>query len=148
MAPLLLSVALLASAPCQEAQRLGRKLAESGMLASLVPVMKSKETEELLTEDPGLSLAEQNKLRATADRVFENGYNRLMKAAGDAYAKQLSVSDLRTLTRFYTTPAAAKYRAATPTVILATMQSVGQMDFNGDVRAAFCAEAKRLCSKK
>lgn len=147
MAPLLLSAMLLASTPT-EAQRLGGRLAESGMLASLLPLMKTKETEELLLEDPGLSPAQQAKLRATADRVFLKGYNRLMRATGDAYAEKLSVSDLRALTRFYTTAVAARYRAATPSVIVATMQSVGQMDFKGDVRAAFCAEEKRLCPRK
>ena len=75
------------------------------------------------------------------------GYDRLMKASGDAYAQQLSVHDLRALTRFYQSPVAARYRAATPNVIMATMKSIGQMDFKGDVRTAFCAEAKRLCFK-
>jgi hypothetical protein len=148
MVPLLLAALFGVSAPSAEAQRLGRKLAEQGTLASLLPLLKSKETAELLKEDPGLSAAEQTKLRATAERVFEVGYGRLMKATGDAYAQQLSVADLRALTHFYQSPVAARYRAATPQVIRATMRSVGEMDFKGDVRAAFCAETRRLCSSK
>lgn len=148
MAPLLLAAVLAATAPSAEAQRLGRILAEQGTLASLLPLMKAKETDELAKEDPALSAAEQANLRATAERVYEAGYSRLMKATGDAYAQQLSVGDLRALIHFYQTPAAARYRAATPKVIFATMQSVGQMDFKGDVRKAFCAETKRLCSSK
>lgn len=147
MAPFLLVLAMTASAPSSDAQRLGRKLAEQGTLASLLPLLKAKETEELLKEDPSLSAAEQMKLRAIADRVFQTGYNRLMRATGDAYAQQLSVKDLRSLTHFYNSPIAARYRFATPNVIIATMKSVGEMDFKGDVRTAFCAEMKRLCPK-
>lgn len=148
MIPLLFAAVLTASTPSTEAERLGRKLAEQGTLASLLPLMESKETEELLREDPSLSPADQMKLRADADRVFEAGYDRLMKATGDAYAHQLTVNDLRTLTQFYATPVAARYRAAIPGVIIATMQSMGGMDFKGDVRTVFCAETKRLCSRK
>ena len=147
MGPLLLALAVAATTPSAEAQHLGRKLAEQGTLAALLPLMKSAQVEELLKEDLSLTAAEKEKLRATADRVFERGYNRLMDSTGDAYAHQLSVADLRTLTKFYASPAARRYRAATPKVILATMQSVGEMNFKGDVRIAFCAEAKRLCPK-
>jgi hypothetical protein len=147
MGPLLLALAVAATTPSAEAQHLGRKLAEQGTLAALLPLMKSTQVEELLKEDLSLTAAEKEKLRATADRVFERGYNRLMDATGDAYAHQLTVADLRTLTKFYASPAARRYRAATPKVILATMQSVGEMNFKRDVRIAFCAEAKRLCPK-
>jgi hypothetical protein len=147
MGPLLFAVALAVTAPTTEAQRLGRQLAEQGTLASLLPLMKSTQVEELLKEDPSLTVADKVKLRAIADRIFEGGYNRLMKATGDAYAHQLSVTDLRTLIRFYRTPAAKRYRAATPQVILITMKSVGELDFKGDVRTAFCAEARHLCPK-
>jgi len=147
MAPLLLVLAVAASAPSADARRLGRRLAEQGTLASLLPLLKAKETEELLKEDPSLSAAEQTKLRTIADRVFQAGYNRLMKATGDAYAQQLSVKDLRSLTHFYDTPVATRYRLATPNVIIETMKSVGEMDFKGDARIASCAEMKRLCPK-
>lgn len=69
-----------------------------------------------------------------------------MNATGDAYARQLSLRDLRALTHFYASPAAKRYRAATPTVILKTMKAVGEIDFKGDVRKTFCVEAKRLCT--
>jgi hypothetical protein len=147
MGPLLIALAVAATTPSSEAQRLGRRLAEQGTLASLLPVMKSTQVDELLREDLSLTAADKEKLRATADRVFERGYERLMDATGNAYAHQLSVMDLRTLTNFYASPAARRYRAATPQVILSTMQSVGEMDFKGDVRRAFCAEDMRLCAK-
>lgn len=146
MAPLLFALVVAASTPSAEAHRLGRALAEQGTLASLLPMMKSKETDELLKEDPKLTAAEQAQLRATADRIFRASYDRLMDATGNAYAQQLSVRDLRALTKFYASPVATRYRAATPTVILSTMKAVGEIDFKGDVRKAFCAETKRLCS--
>jgi hypothetical protein len=147
MGPLLLALAVAATTPSAEAQRLGRQLAEQGTLASLLPLMKSTQVEELLKEDLSLTAADKQKLRATADSVFERGYNRLMDATGDAYAHQLSVADLRTLARFYRTSAARRYRAATPQVILTTMKSVGEIDFKRDVRTEFCTETKRLCRK-
>ncbi len=147
MAPLLLALVFAASAPSAEAQRLGLKLAEQGTLASLLPLLKAKETEELLREDPKLTGEERTKLRATADRVFIAGYDRLMKATGDAYAQQLSIRDLRALANFYASPVAQRYRSAMPDVIMETMKSVGQMDFKGDVRKAYCAQAQRLCTR-
>lgn len=146
MTPLLIALAVAANGPLGEAQRLGRTLAEQGTLASLLPLMKSKETEELLQEDPKLTEPERTQLRATADRVFKASYDRLMNATGNAYAQKLSLTDLKALTEFYASPVARRYRAATPSVILETMKAVGQIDFKGDVRRAFCAEAKRLCA--
>jgi hypothetical protein len=145
----LLILALLAGArdPSIERQRLGRQLAEHGTLASLLPLMKVKETEELIAEDSKLTPTDQVKLRATADRVFKAGYERLMNATGDAYARQLSLADLKALTSFYSSPVASRYQSIMPNVIVATMQSVGQMDFKKDVRTAFCAETQRLCSQ-
>ena len=147
MGPLLLALAVAAPIPSSEAKRLGRSLAEQGTLASLLPLMKSAQVEELLKEDLSLTAADKEKLRTTADRVFKRGYTRLMEATGNAYAHRLSVADLRALNRFYKSAPARRYRAATPDVIVATMQSVGEMDFKGDVRRAFCAEARRLCPK-
>ena len=62
MALLLLSVMAIASAPSAEAQSLGRKLASQGTLASLLPMMKASQTEELLKEEKTLSEEERTKL--------------------------------------------------------------------------------------
>ena len=145
MTPALIVLALAVSTPTSEAKRLGRKLAEHGTLASLLPVMEAKETDELLAEEPTLTSAQKARLRIIAKNTFQASYDRLMTATGDAYAKQLSEKDLRALARFYQSPVAARYQAATPIVIVASMQAVGKLDFKGDVRKAFCAESKRLC---
>lgn len=102
----------VASPPSSEAQRLGRTIAEHGTLASLLPVMEVKETEELLSEDPTLTDAEKTQLRATAKQVFRVSYDRLMTATGKAYAEQLDISDLRALARFYESPVAGRYAGA------------------------------------
>lgn len=147
MAIFILALAAAATSPSPSAIRLGRLLAEHGMLASILPLMKAKEIDELVAEDPHLSVGEQVRLRATAERVYRRGYERLMAATGEAYARQLSMADLKALVRFNSSPVATRYRSVTPTVIQATMKSVGQLDFKGDVRKAFCAEVHRLCAK-
>ncbi|HEX2804512.1 MAG TPA: DUF2059 domain-containing protein, partial [Sphingomicrobium sp.] len=145
----LLALALATAAPpSAEAQTLGRKLAEMGSLAALLPLMKEKETQELLQEDPALSTEEQAQLKLVAERVYQSGYERLMRATGEAYAQRLSIGELRSLVSFFGSSAAAKYREATPAVIADTMKAVGELDFKGDVRKDFCAQTKRLCPKE
>lgn len=148
MTLLLAALAAVTATSSDEARSLGRKLAEVGTLAALLPLIKEKETAELLRENAALSSAEKAKLRDIADRTFAAGYDRLMSATGDAYAKRLSIEDLRALVSFHSSPTAARYRAATPEAILASMQAVGNLDFKGDVRRRFCAETQKLCAPK
>ena len=147
MVTILLLAAAAAASPTAEAQRLGRELADHGTLAALLPLMKAKEVDELLAEHKELSAGDQTRLRRTADRVFDSGRDRLLAATGRAYAQKLTLSDLRRLVAFYRTSAAARFQAALPQVIVATMQSVGQMDFKADVIAAYCKESGKLCAK-
>jgi hypothetical protein len=48
---------------------------------------------------------------------------------------------------FQKSRAGQAYRGAIPAVIAATVQSVGDMDFKGDVLAAYCRQTGKLCSK-
>jgi hypothetical protein len=144
----ILTLALAAAVPTPEALSLGRQLAEQGALASLLPLIQAKETDELLAAHPQLSPEERSALEATAKRVFVAGRDRLMDATGRAYAERLSVDDLRTLVAFHNSGAARRFQAATPQAIAATMQSVGKLDFKGDVTAAFCKETGKLCGGK
>ena len=141
-------LALAAATPSPEAQQLGRKLADTGLLASILPMMKQKEVEEIVGNAKDLSDAEKTALRSTADRVYEEGRARLLTATGNSYAQSLSVEDLKALVAFEGTDAAKRYRAAMPGAIASTMQAVGQMDFKKDVRAAFCEEKGKLCDAK
>jgi hypothetical protein len=144
----ILALMLAAASPSPEALSLGRQLAETDTLAGVLPLISAKETEELIAAHPELSAADRTALRATAQRVFEAGRDRLMAATGRAYAERLSLRDLRRLVAFQKSGAARRYRAATPMAIAATMQSVGKLDFKGDVIAAFCKERGRLCAAK
>ena len=144
---MVIALLLAAAQPSPEALALGRKLAETGTLASLLPMIQQKETEELVADNPRLSAAEKDRLRATARRVYQTGLNRLMDAEALAYAKRLSIRDLRAAVSFQSSPAGRRARAAMPGVIGDTMKSVGNMDFKGDVRAAYCKETGKLCGK-
>ena len=144
---MVIALLLAAAQPSPEALALGRKLAETGTLASLLPMIQQKEAEELVADNPGLSAAEKDRLRATARRVYQTGLNRLMDAEALAYAKRLSIRDLRAAVSFQSSPAGRRARAAMPGVIGDTMKSVGNMDFKGDVRAAYCKETGKLCGK-
>ena len=143
---MLMAMALAAaSVPSAQAERLGRQLADAGMLAALLPLMKAKEIDELVREAKALSATDKARLRATAERTFDAGRERLLNATGHAYAERLSIADLKLLVAFHRSATAKRAQAALPEVIASSMQSVGQMDFKGDVRKAFCAKSGKLC---
>ena len=140
---------LLAAAaqPSAEALRLGRQLAETRTLATILPLVQQKETEELVAAHPELSAAGKDLLRSTAQAVYRQGRDRLMQAEAVSYARTLSISDLRSAVAFQNSPSGKRYRAAIPQVIADTMRQLGRMDFKGDVLAAYCKETGKLCGK-
>jgi len=142
---LLFALALLAPDPTPEAMALGKRLAETGTLAALLPVILAKETEELVAEHPEYNDADKAALRATAAEQGRAGVDRLMTATGRAYANKLSVEDLRVLVAFNEGEAGVRWRAVTPGAIVAAMTEVGQLDFKGDARKAFCAKTGKGC---
>ncbi|RYD57234.1 MAG: DUF2059 domain-containing protein [Sphingomonadales bacterium] len=142
---LLYAIALLAPDPTPEALALGKRLAETGTLAALLPIIMAKETEELLAEHSELGDADKATLRAIATEQGKAGVDRLMTATGRAYADKLSVEDLRVLVTFNEGEAGRKWREATPGVIVSAMGEVGQLDFKGDTRKAFCAKTGKGC---
>jgi hypothetical protein len=121
--------------------------AETGELATMLPMLEAKETQELLAARPELSPADKQKLQATAHRVYTAGRERLLNATAAAYARHLSVSDLRRLMEFRQSASGKRYRYAMPRIILESSQSAGKMDFKGDVLAAYCKETRKLCGK-
>lgn len=143
----MLAVAPAPSAPSAEARALGLRLARTGTLAALLPLMTGKETEEMVAADPKLTAAEQATLRQTAKDVAERHTGQLMAAMGDAYAAKLSLPELRALVASNETPAATHYRAAQPAVIAQTMQAAGTIDFKAETMAAFCKETGKGCAK-
>jgi hypothetical protein len=144
---ILLVLAAATAQPSSEAVRLGQKIARSGTLAALLPLMKEQQIKELLGAHPELSSADQAKLRVTAERIFASRRNRLLDGEGRAYAANLSVADLRVVAAYYRTGAARRMQAALPKVIATTMESVQGLDFKADVLAAYCKDTGKLCGK-
>ncbi len=144
----LIALAAAQAPAAPEAQALGRRLAEAGTLASLLPMIAAKETEEMVAAHPELSDADKAKLRSVAAATAKAGSDRLMKAEGDAYAGRLSVEELKALVAFHESPAARRQREVMPAVIMATMQAAGPIDFKGETLAAFCKETGKACPKK
>ncbi len=138
---------ILTERPSAKAEALGRELAGSGTLASLLPLQIAKETEELVAEHEGLTPAEQTRLRALAAEMGATGRDRLLSVLGHAYAMRLSEADLAAIIAFRRTSAHKALATAEPAVIAATMQAVGELDFKGDVRGAFCKETGKGCAK-
>ncbi|MBX3594766.1 hypothetical protein [Sphingomonas sp.] len=134
-----------APSPAPEAARLGRELAATGPLATVLPMIAEKETGEMLADHSDWSEADRAAFRATARRVYADGRDRLIAAIGAGYAKRLSVADLKTLLAAARSKAAGRRRAVEPMVIAEAMQSLGQLDFKGDVRKAWCAAGGRDC---
>jgi len=147
MVGVLLLLAVAAGQPSPEALKLGRQLAETGTLATILPMVEQNETRELVAAHPELTSAEKERLRATANTVYEQGRERLMKAEAQAYATRLSIADLRAVVAFQSSPQGKRYRAAIPGVITDTMQQIGKMNFKGDVLAAYCKDTGKLCGK-
>ena len=143
---ILLFLAAAAAQPSAEALRLGRELADSGTLATVLPMVAKKETEELVAAHPELSAVEAASLRATATQVFAAGRERLLDSEAQALAERLSLADLRAISAFERSSAATRYRAVTPAVIAAMMESIGTMDFKADVLKAYCRQTGKLCA--
>jgi len=148
---LLLALALLtapAADPTPEALALGVRLAETGTFSSLIPNIVAEEREKLVAKFPELSDADKAALRATADETGKAQTDRLMQAMGRRYAETLSIEDLRALVAFNESPAAQRWRAATPGAILGAMEAVGDPNFQENARKAFCKKTGKACEAR
>jgi hypothetical protein len=144
---MVIALLLAAAAPSAEALALGRQIAEAGTMASFIELAQRKETDELLNAHSELSPADKDRLKAVAHQVYLGGRERLMQASARAYAERLSIADMRDIVAFQTSGAGQAYRGAIPAVIAATVESVGEMDFKGDVTTAYCKQTGKLCAK-
>lgn len=133
--------------PSAEAERLGLRLARTGTLATLAPLLAAKDGEELVAAHPELSDAEKTRLRAVVKRTTDAAIERLNGAFGHAYAKRLSVAELRTLVAHAESSAAARWRTIMPAALTEAMGSAGTLDLKKDGTAAFCQETGKLCAK-
>ncbi len=143
----MLLLAILAAAVTPEEVELGTRLARSGNVASIIPVIELRQTEELIKSMPHLTKGEREQFRATAHAVAERGTDFLFRAEGRAYAERLSLADLKALMAFEESEVAKRKRAAEPAVTVATMEAMRDFNFRQEVMKAFCSRAKKACSK-
>lgn len=151
MLTLVMALMMQATAPVApagaEAEALGRRLAASGTLASILPMMIEKDLSELAAEDKTLTAAERETLLAVGREEGKAGADQLMTVMGSGYAKRLSVADLRVLVAQSEDSATQRLRAATPDVIAGAMGALGQIDLKKNVAAKFCAQTGKMCER-
>ena len=134
-----------AAAPSAEAEALGRRIASTGTLASLLPLLIGKATADLMAEHPELDDAGKAKLRAVAAATAKPATDRMLAAVGHEYALRLSLADLKALVAFNEGRAARAWRAAEPQVIVATMETVDGFDLKKEAWTVYCASAGVTC---
>ncbi|QDZ06698.1 DUF2059 domain-containing protein [Sphingomonas panacisoli] len=134
-----------APAPSAEAEALGRRVAESGTLASLFPLLIAQDTEELVKQHEELDDSGKAKLRAVATATAKAALDRILGAIGHEYATRLSVADLKSLVAFNDSPAAKAWRAAEPQVIVATKKSIDGFDLKKEAWTAYCQSPGVKC---
>lgn len=145
----MLTIALMllqATAPSAEAEALGLRIAETGTLAQLAPMLARSDTEALVRDHPELDAADQAILRATAEATAAAAIARINVEMGHGYARTLDLATLRAVAAFNASPAAAAYRAAIVPVTAATMARIGELDFKKEALAAFCAKTGKACA--
>ncbi len=76
------------------------------------------------------------------------GFDKLAQALGREYAKRLSVKDRRELAAQNESPAAVRWRAVMPTVLIEAMNELGSIDHKKDTAALFCRDTNKLCDRK
>lgn len=135
-----------APAPTAEMARLGTQVARSGTFGKLAPLMVEQQTAELVRDTPGLTPADQAELRAIAKANGAAGVERIIGMMGVSYATALSAADMRAIITFNATDAARRYRAAEPNAMAIAVQSMGKLDFKGDVLKALCAKTGKGCA--
>ncbi|MDB5679638.1 hypothetical protein [Sphingomonas bacterium] len=137
-----------APAPTAEAEALGRRVADTGTLAALLPLLVAKDTEAMIAEHPELDDAAKARLRTAAADTAKTAIDRMLGAVGHQYALRLSVADMTALVAFNQSAAAKNWRAAEPQVIVATMQTIDGFDFKGEAWAAYCRSPGVTCPAK
>ncbi|MBS0480460.1 MAG: hypothetical protein JSR79_14325 [Proteobacteria bacterium] len=136
---------MMAAAPSAEAEMLGRRVADTGTLAALLPLLVARDTDELIGQHPELDDAGKAKLRAVAAVTARTVMDRMLAAVGHEYALRLSVADLKSLVAFNEAPAARAWRAAEPQVIVATMKTIDGFDLKNESWTAYCKSPGVTC---
>ncbi len=147
MIALLIALQVANAAPTREALRLGRGLAEVGSFGTITRAAGAAETEELVKSIPTPTAAEQQRLRSIAAARLASVRSVALDRVGAIYARRFTLADLQAITRFYASPAGRALSRETFASLPEIAAAMNGIDFKGDVRAAFCKETRKLCSK-
>ncbi|MEP9400935.1 hypothetical protein [Sphingomonas sp. VNH70] len=142
-----LLLAVQGAAPGAEALALGERLARTGILATVAPLQAQKDIDEL-TETPGLSAAERQRIAAIGAQERDRALAGAMRVLTAAYAKRLTIAELRELVAQAESPAAVRRRAIEPAVIAETIAGLGEIDLQDRIATRMCAETKKLCDRE
>jgi hypothetical protein len=148
MVAAMLLVAAQAATPDAEAIALGERLAATGTLAALLPLVEAKETDEVVAAQEGLNAAEQAQLRSVAARTYAGVRGRLFAVQGRRYAELLTVAELRELVAAAESPSARRLGQVMPQAIAAAAGAMDGVDVKRDALAAFCRETGKGCAAK
>jgi len=143
-----MALALQGPIPAVEAEQkiaLATEIVSTSLLAIVGPLQTAAEIEEIVAQHPELTPEEQASLRAVGTERAEAIGEAALATEAQALADALPLETLRTVAAYQRSEAAQAYRAVTPMVMSAVMQSLQGLDFKGEVRAAFCAESGKLC---
>ena len=143
----ILALALTVSTPSTVAEALGRRLAATGGLETMLPLIATTQVNELVAANPELSESERAQLRETGTSVAAAARQRLIEMMGHEYAGALSIADLRRLVAFNEGAVAARYRAAMPQATMRALARLGNFDLKAQVAQEFCVRTHRLCDR-
>ncbi len=144
---ILLALAVAASSPSPEAAALGIRLARTSGIVTIAPMMIEKDLDDLSKEDASLTPDQRQHLLEIGHEEEKAAIERLSAALGAAYAKRLSLADLRVLVTQNESAEAVRRRAADPSVIVETMTVVGPLDFKKMTAARMCKERGKFCAR-
>lgn len=143
---LLMATAASAAGPTDaEAIALGREVARSSLLATLVPLKTASELDEIIAANPDLTPAEKGELRRIGTEHADALLERVLEVEGRALAANLSVEDLRVLDAFERSTAGRNRRAAMVSIIMTTVAELDGVDYGSGVKASFCRQTGKLC---
>lgn len=142
----LLALAAASSSPSEEAKALGLRLARTSGIVTIAPMLVQKDLSEIAESNPTLSSIERKRLMQIGTEEGKAGIERIAAALGTAYARHLSVRDLKILVNQNESPEAVRRRTAEPTAIVEAMAALGSMDFKKATAARMCQETKKLCA--
>ena len=143
----LLLLAAASTAPASEAEELGLRLARTSGIVTIAPMLIQKDLADLAAEEPSLSPEQRRRLFEIGNEEGKAGIERLVGVLGAAYAKRLSVQDLRILVEQNESVEAARRRAAEPSVMIEAITALGSMDLKKATAARMCKDSGKLCAR-